>query len=313
MQLHSPYLLRCPHLGRSKPTHSSQVATPRLLTTRAKKEENSLSDDLLDFAMAGQKMRKWYGAPERSKSKKTKKDTGNDNQPQAYDEEEDEEANDAVLVTDADTPIGEQVLLRLILSRIKTKAIVSDTSKARASYGDFVEPISIDLGSQNAAKKALRGCGAVISLGRLGGLSQAIASRPDFIHLIVLSTSNALTSSGKMPWSSFFKSTVSGTGDLSDASREVQAAQSCSGCTIIKVDASSLQESPGGSSSLGFVSNTEGKRWERELGNSISCEDLAAVLVASLEHPPSVQRSFQVINTGDGSLPKSWKEMFQQH
>ena len=267
--------------------------------------------------MAGQKMRKWYGAPERTS--REKKSAGDDQPPENGQEEEEEPSeptvNDAVLVTDADTPLGEQVILRLILDRVRVKAIVSDTARAKSSYGDFIEPVSVDIGSQNAAKSALKGCAAVISLGRIGGLERAIASRADSIHLILLSTSNVLSSANKMPWSSLFKPSVSGVGQLNDDSREVQARRS-EFCTVIKVDPSSLSEVQGGKSALAFISSnkeTSGD-WASELGNEVSCEDLAAVLVASLQHLPSAgdARTFQVVSKGKGGLPSGsdWEAMF---
>jgi hypothetical protein len=57
---------------------------------------------------AGPKLRKWYGEGERQP-----KDGGSDPE----EEEEDEEAGESILVTDADTPTGELLLLQLMLAR----------------------------------------------------------------------------------------------------------------------------------------------------------------------------------------------------
>ena len=62
---------------------------------------------------AGPKLRKWYGEGER-----IPRDGGG--MPEGPEEEnllEDEEAGDAVLVTDADSPMGELIVLQLILAR----------------------------------------------------------------------------------------------------------------------------------------------------------------------------------------------------
>lgn len=66
-----------------------------------------LEDDMRWSIAAGPKLRKWYGEGERKQGGKDKRD------PQG----EQDEPGDAILVTDADSPIGELVLLQLILAR----------------------------------------------------------------------------------------------------------------------------------------------------------------------------------------------------
>lgn len=56
---------------------------------------------------AGPKLRKWYGEGERKQGEKGKPGP----------EDENEGPGDAILVTDADSPLGELVLLQLILAR----------------------------------------------------------------------------------------------------------------------------------------------------------------------------------------------------
>ena len=59
------------------------------------------------LAAAGPKLRKWYGEGERKQGNKKQSGPG----------DEEEEPRDAILVTDADSPLGELVLLQLILAR----------------------------------------------------------------------------------------------------------------------------------------------------------------------------------------------------
>lgn len=67
-----------------------------------------ITQALKSNSAAGPKLRKWYGEGERIKEGKDKPDP------------EDIEEGDAVLVTDGDSPIGELVLLQLIVARWTT-------------------------------------------------------------------------------------------------------------------------------------------------------------------------------------------------
>jgi hypothetical protein len=58
-------------------------------------------------------MRRWYGQGERP----TEEDEEGGGVPQGEEEDEDVGEGDAILVTDADSPLGEQIILQLILAR----------------------------------------------------------------------------------------------------------------------------------------------------------------------------------------------------
>ncbi len=79
-------------------------------------------------------MRKWYGAAPRSEARDDDEDEdeGPRGQRALEEEEEDEGDGSAVLVTDADTPMGEQVVLQLILARCVALAVTRCVSAGPA-------------------------------------------------------------------------------------------------------------------------------------------------------------------------------------
>lgn len=81
----------------------------------------ALSSSLQHDVTGGPKLRKWYGEGD------LPLDGGNTivkNMPEPQDIAHEDIERDAVLVTDADSPTGEQVVLQLILARYNNRAFV---------------------------------------------------------------------------------------------------------------------------------------------------------------------------------------------
>lgn len=56
--------------------------------------------------------------------------------------------------------------------RASIKALVRDPAAAAAAYGPYVKALACDVGDARALRRALRGAGSVVCLGKLGALPQ---------------------------------------------------------------------------------------------------------------------------------------------
>lgn len=94
----------------------------------------NLADDILDFALAGPKMRRWYNEEEDEglEAVKGPKRSGEDG------EEEDEGPRSQVLVVGGDTAMGDAVIMQLILGREEVAAHVRNAEETRVKYGAFL-------------------------------------------------------------------------------------------------------------------------------------------------------------------------------
>ena len=136
-----------------------------------------IGDDLLDFLEAGPKMRKWYGAPpkgveeeERRQKRERRKQEGGDGG-NGDEGDDDEGPTNSVLVIDANSKVGEQTVLQLILSRIRVKAIVSDVEASAAAFGPYVKCVKGSLDNERSLRRALKRVRAVIIAGGAGPYS----------------------------------------------------------------------------------------------------------------------------------------------
>lgn len=94
---------------------------------------------------------------------------------------------DAVLVTDADSPTGQLVVLSLILARKRVRALVRDAKEAKASFGPYVEPIVGEVKDRESVEKAMgEGVRAVIVTTRVGSVVD-VARRAGVEHIVLLS------------------------------------------------------------------------------------------------------------------------------
>lgn len=94
---------------------------------------------------------------------------------------------DAILVTDADSPTGQLVVLSLILARKRVRALVRDAKEAKASFGPYVEPIVGEVKDRESVEKAMgEGVRAVIVTTRVGSVLD-VARRAGVEHIVLLS------------------------------------------------------------------------------------------------------------------------------
>jgi len=279
------------------------------VVTQAKDKKPSLADDLLDVAMAGPKLRKWYGQGERMIRDGGEEEGGEGRAQQEEDEEDGYEGEgDAILVLDADTPMGEQVVLQLILARAEVKALVKDVTAARNSYGPYVTPLSLDPSNPGLLKKALKNCGSVVVLGPSLGALPRVVKEAGMAHVLLLSAAGTPSQGGFL--SGLFDKELSG---LRDAGREDALRNTGVRYTVVRVGA--VRDAPGGQAGLALTSSSGGQQGGATASAPVSREDLAAVIVQALMRPPQGDeggRTFTVASTGPGAPPSDWSALFAQ-
>eukprot|EP00878_Enallax_costatus_P012929 GHUV01013502.1.p1 GENE.GHUV01013502.1~~GHUV01013502.1.p1 ORF type:complete len:266 (+),score=88.18 GHUV01013502.1:1977-2774(+) len=256
---------------------------------------------------AGPKMRKWYGQKSNMPRDGEEPEPPIEQEPEPQQEESAE--RDYVLVTDADTPTGELVVLQLILLRANIRTLVKDTAAATTGYGPYVEPISVDTNSAGELARALRNVRCVVVLGKLGSILPA-AQKAGIQRVVLLSTAG-------MPQPGGFAALFQNPADaaLKEAPRE--AAVRSSSIPHVVVKAGCIQDVPGGSSSINIAPLNSSSGRSQQC--SISREDLASAIVASAVHElPALQRKqgssaaglvFEVRDAGPGQPPDNWEQL----
>ncbi|GIL77629.1 hypothetical protein Vretimale_6801 [Volvox reticuliferus] len=283
-----------------RPTVSSKGATISHLVRYRKIVicRNKIGDELLDFVTAGPKLRKWYGAGERPV------DGGEEQEP-----EEPDTTSDVVLVTDADSPIGEQVVLQLILARQQLRLLVRDVAAAKTAYGPYATPLPADAGTN---PRALRGVKCLVLLGRpVRGLMEAAkAARVKHVVLLSSAPASALSKSGGFSLGGF--SLAGGPGgsaarelrELGDSAAE--AALKASGMPYSVVQVYGLQD-PGrsGSGAGGVVlqqrQQVAGGGVGSGSGSAVSREAVAALIGSLVDAVPSRGRTLQATGSGQAA------------
>lgn len=196
------------------------------------------------------------------------KDGGRDlKEEQPAPDEDDEEyrgPKDHTLVLDADSsPMAEQVLLQLILSRAKVKAFAKNVETAKAGFGPYVEITADPTENPKALARALRNVNAVVCCSKITPQIVSTLRSAGVPHLVVLSMVGA-------PPQGF---SLFGNGEaklLAEPSREQAASSSGVSTTIIRVGP--LLDVPGGQSELRIAGGNEA------VGGSVSREDAARML-----------------------------------
>lgn len=252
---------------------------PALTITRARggddEEDNNknvdLADRLLDYVQAGPKLRKWYGQDSLPRDGLNAV-PGAEDLPSESDgtsgAQEEAGPRDFILVTDAEGPTGEAVLLQLILLRANVKALVKDIGGARTAYGPYVTPV---VQGSAYSPKALRNVSTVVVAGK-SDEKFLQACRKAGVPSIIVPVSER--SAGG------FLAAFSGVGEdddvVSDRAR-ADAAKSAgfAQCTIVTVG--QLRDVPGGRHNLSLQAG--GARAPPSKGaETISREDVATVL-----------------------------------
>ncbi|KAL0037538.1 hypothetical protein WJX77_001459 [Trebouxia sp. C0004] len=229
-------------------------------------------DQLTDYINGGPKLRKWYGEGE------LPVDGGSSivsNMPEPEDIAPEDVERDAVLVTEADSPTGEQIVLQLILARLPIKIITQDAEEAKRGYGPYVTAFAGDVGDEQVVKQALRGVRAVICPGKLGALL-TVAATQGVAHIVLLSSSGI---------------------------NQSQVQQSGIPFTIVR--AGKIQNQPGSNMQLNISQDDQ-------TSGVISREDVARVLAGVLQAPPEHGLVFQVTASGPGQPPEDWVSTLSQ-
>ncbi|KAF8070859.1 hypothetical protein HT031_000940 [Scenedesmus sp. PABB004] len=288
---------------------------PRLRRGGAAAAGEKLARELLDVVTAGPKMRKWYGQ-QSSLPRDGGEPPEQQQQPQEQQEPpEDGGARDIVLVTDADSPTGELVVLQLILLGARIRILVRDTAAAKQGYGPYVEAVSVDLGSPQGAARALRGVRAVVALGRLGALLPA-AEAAGVERVVLLSTAGMPQPGGL---AALFQDAADA--GLKDPAREAACLRSAIPHVVVK--AGPIRDVPGGASSIavapappagagGAPGGAAGGG-----GGGITREDLASAVVAAATALPGLDGRrgaglvFSVSEAGPGAPPASYDALLE--
>ncbi|MEW5302567.1 MAG: hypothetical protein WDW36_005337 [Sanguina aurantia] len=203
-----------------------------------------------------------------------------------------------ICVTDAESEIGEQIVLQLIQDRAEVKLMVQNTMAASTAYGPYVRPVSVSSDTDpGTLVKVLRGVKCLICLGRLGKLLPA-AKKAGVQHVLLLSSAGSPPPSGFL--AGFFKSELAG---LEEVSREEQLIASGIPYSIIRVAALDTS-SRGGTQAVSFIKGAVGTA----ASGTIPRQDLAQLVMktAMAPPPPACGRTFLVSSAGPGALPKDY-------
>ncbi|GFR48699.1 hypothetical protein Agub_g10655, partial [Astrephomene gubernaculifera] len=142
-------------VGRNLKSHVTTHPTKCLRLALCK---SKFGDELLDFVTAGPKMRKWYGGDRALLA----------SEEQEPEPDEPEAISDTVLVMEADSPIGEQVALQLILARQQLRLLVRDVAAAKVAYGPYATAVPADAAAAvPVSPRLLRGVKCLVLLGSL--------------------------------------------------------------------------------------------------------------------------------------------------
>ena len=210
------------------------------------------------------------------------------NQPKFEFDDEDEEVNGenlprtAVLVTDADTPLGDAVVMQLILLKRTVVVMVSDEEAAAARYGPYVRTVNAD------APDLMHGVQAVICPGHLGDLA-SVARAQGAEHFILVSATGASRANSGLLDGLF------GGDDAKrkNPAREAAARNAALPLTIVRPG--KVRNMPGGVEGLIFGQGDT-------LDGEVSLEDIAEVCVRALASPPAAGTiEFEVVNSNGGS------------
>lgn len=258
--------------------------------TRAGKRR-TLGEQILDYVEGGPKLRKWYGLGDTRDQDEVSED------PQTNPTNGTENLEGAVLVIGADSPTGELVVMQLVLSNSRVKALVRDAEAERIAYGSYVDPIGGDSNDYETVKRAMKGAKSVIVLGKLGCVAEVAAGSGSVEHIVLLSSVRA-SQGGSTGFEKLFGGEKA---IISSFRREQKVIDSGIPYTIVRVV--DLKDVPFGGPSdvkLGAPGT---------LSNSISRADAAMVLVNSLQYPPKKGKLFEA-SGGEEALKQDWKSIF---
>jgi len=288
------------------------------------KQGKNIFEEVLDVMEGGPKLRKWYGTDSSVNDVKENEvfdgteGGGDGDGPGGMTEEEDlkewdQQKRRAVMVTDADTPLGEGIVMQLILAKQPVTALGLTPETALARFGPYVTAVIAPVDDGAAMSAALRrGVRAVICAGRMGRLPAALAADGRVEHVILVSAAGA---SKPASGGNFFTDVF---GDKEEAMRkdprrEGALKEACSGKSIplTIVRPGSIKVAPGGVKPVVF---TQGDN--AGAGSTVSLEDVAEVCARALKAPPGKLGQgggvveFEVVNGSAAGGPRDWEGLF---
>jgi len=145
------------------------------------------NEDLLDFALAGPKMRKWYGQEdalpsELIKDKKGGEEGGDDEDPEIS------ATGEIILVLDADTDTGLSIITQLVLCRVPIRAVARKTDTVKTQFGPYCQVLSGDMSNPRFAQMALKGVRAIVSPGKTLVTLPEAARSAGVEHVVLLAS-----------------------------------------------------------------------------------------------------------------------------
>eukprot|EP00240_Pyramimonas_obovata_P013307 CAMPEP_0118934242 /NCGR_PEP_ID=MMETSP1169-20130426/13715_1 /TAXON_ID=36882 /ORGANISM="Pyramimonas obovata, Strain CCMP722" /LENGTH=253 /DNA_ID=CAMNT_0006877123 /DNA_START=136 /DNA_END=894 /DNA_ORIENTATION=- len=193
-------------------------------------KKSGFGDDLLDFIEAGPKMRKWYGQAERGAE--------DDYDDAMFDDDEEEDPRPAVLVTDAESEMGQIMVLQLILQRQRIRVLVSNAERAKTGFGPYVEPFEGAPDNPASLAAALKGTKMVICCGKVGELPEVAGEVPGVEHIVLLSATGITTGASEPAIGGLFSAFSSAAAEralLRKGNREARVARGRVPYTIVRL------------------------------------------------------------------------------
>lgn len=209
-------------------------------------------------------------------------------------------ARDAILVLDANTKIGEEVVLQLILKRLKVKALVSDAVQAAEAFGEYANCVESSLDDRSSLRRLLSGVKSVVVTGAMGydkGERLMEACRSAKVDHVVLLSSFVQSEGLGATLSQIFNKERA---NLEDGERERVVGAAGVPFTIVR--AGDLRDSNfagGGLSTSLVVTKREAEAAGAAPGGNLSRADFALAAVACLSHPPR-NLVLDLVETEDG-------------
>ncbi|KMT04839.1 hypothetical protein BVRB_7g170090 [Beta vulgaris subsp. vulgaris] len=261
---------------------SHHTTTPLWLCNASKKKPGFF-DQILDYIEGGPKLRKWYGAPDLLPKDGSIAEEEND--------DDVEEAKDAVLVTDGDSEIGQMVILSLIVKRARIKTLVKDRRAALEAFGTYVESLAGNASDKVFLSKALKGVRAIICPSE--GFLSKVGNLQGVQHVVLLSQLSVYKGADGIQ--------ALMTSNARKLAEEDESMVMASGIPYTIIRAGSLQNISGGTQGFSFQEGGAAK-------GSLSKEDAAFICVEALDLVPETGLVVEVIN-GEEKV-SDWKQRF---
>ena len=279
-------------------------------------KKKGLFDEMLDVMEGGPKLRRWYGQDSSVGAPgvdRVEVDAPAEAEEQTAAEIEDElrkwdaQPRRATLVTDANTPLGEAVIMQLIVAKQPVTALGVTTEQATMRYGPYVTAAP-DVAVDDAAGLATtirKGVRAIICTGGAGAIPQAAVSDGKVKHVVLVSAAGASAGGGGGIFDAVFGGEEAKRRDPGrEAAFTSAAVDAMVPLTIIRP----------GKIKAGFGGKPlEFSQGDKGAGGEINVEDAAEAVVRCLGAPPAAGKvlAFEVRNgAGAPGEKRDWRALF---